>query len=551
MKIRLALIVLVLVILPTAILSLAAGRALRHWELVLEREREINAANAIETAVKRIKTRLEDDLEQVRSAMLDCLRRSSKFQDLNTTADRLQKSNANIKRVFLFTNPWGFLYPQDPTDVLGDKLRPGWDYIPPENQISGENERLLMTLRQEVASSGNESDIIWLKVDDNFYCFSSVESRKNLYAGYEINMDGFGKELSHVVSGISGGGIHLTMSGPMIPEKSKIVISDSLSGQSASGSRTASGFTERPLAERNLFFPFNLVKIAAFTGDPAEIIHAAKVRARLYGWGILLLAGVIVGATWLVLREAGLEIQRARARSDFVMGVSHDLRTPVSSMKMLAESLYLEHVHEAVKRKEFLGTIVRECDRLADMIERVLFFMRQENKAVVYSFTNVNAENFIGTLLQSFKERNNRGHGREFKLQVLKNNDANTDTPVLMIRIDKTAMSQVIFNLMDNAVKYSPDGTPVRITVERVFRKCNRSMIKISVCDEGEGIARNEISKIFRPFYRINPEARDNVGGVGLGLSLCRKITKKHGGRIEVQSEPGKGSIFSILLPEV
>ena len=156
-------------------ISIAASRALRHWELILEQEREVNAGNVIETAVRRIRTRLEDDLDQVSSAMSDCLRRSAKFQNLDETAERLRQSNDTIRKVFLFASPWGFLYPQDAERGRDDKLRPGWDYVPSDNQSSVEYEQLLAALRQKIGMSGPAAGTIWLKVDNGFYCFSSLE----------------------------------------------------------------------------------------------------------------------------------------------------------------------------------------------------------------------------------------------------------------------------------------------------------------------------------------------------------------------------------------
>jgi len=267
---------------------------------------------------------------------------------------------------------------------------------------------------------------------------------------------------------------------------------------------------------------------------------------------MLLAAAVCVGG-WIVLREAATEIRKARSRSEFVAGVSHDLRTPVASMKMLAETLYLGRVAETEKQRKFAGTIVQECDRLSHLIERVLFFVRFGQDALVYSRREVDPGELVRWSVKAFLSRFEGP-------SVGTGPDVSVDTaPGLPdVRADESAMSQVILNLLDNAQKYSPGERRPRIDVavntvggNHWIPGKRREWVCITVRDYGIGMDRETLTRIFRRFYRGSSAVEDNISGVGLGLALCRHVIRAHGGRIDVESVPGEGSTFRVLLPAV
>jgi two-component system, OmpR family, phosphate regulon sensor histidine kinase PhoR len=282
--------------------------------------------------------------------------------------------------------------------------------------------------------------------------------------------------------------------------------------------------------------PFAQAAVLAVPADPETLRASARWQARLYTWGVIVLgAGVAVGV-WLALQQAVGAIRQARLRSSFVATVSHDLRTPLSSMRMLAESLYLDRIQDEAKRKRFLAAILRECDRLGRLTDRALYFIRFGQDALQYHL----AEGDLGRLVRNTADAFLSGFREgEVRLRV----DAPEQLPAT--RFDAGAMEQVITNLLDNAVKYSPHDKVIDVAVGADPR---RREVVVSVRDQGTGIARADLRQIFRPYYRGRRQAAATTG-IGLGLALCRHIVRAHGGRIDVQSAVGAGSTFRVILP--
>jgi len=555
MKTRLVFVVLVLVVLPAAVLSLMAAHVFRNWEMILESRLQDAAASAAETAAGRFCGELEHDLGAVRAGMADCLAHGGRFEETDACAAKLIRDRMLIRRVFLFMNPWGLVYP----DVGG--LEDGGETIDDGAGEGGGYEPLIRTLRREIASVGSPEAAVRFTVADSSYLFTPVANRRGLYAGYEVDPEGFAKALTTLLERTSGGGILLSARGPGLAAgqagspSTDVRITDPLTGQTAGNGQPANARGERggALAALRLSAPFDFVEILAHIRDTGEIARTGAFGKRLYGWGVVLLAaGILVGAA-LVVRIANEEIRRARARSEFVAGISHDLRTPVSAMTMIAESLYLERIKDGPRQKEFLATLMREGQRLNQLIERVLFLVRFGQDALVYHMQRMDPGRLVKKAVETFTQRLGPDRAEEKEGAV-----ALQIAPGLPeAEIDEAAVSQVILNLLDNALKYgappSDSGPAVRVSVdavhrERRWKRC-KEWIRIAVADSGKGISRREIKRIFRRFYRTPGAAAANVSGVGLGLALCKHVMEAHGGWIEVESTAGVGSTFSVFLP--
>jgi signal transduction histidine kinase len=243
---------------------------------------------------------------------------------------------------------------------------------------------------------------------------------------------------------------------------------------------------------------------------------------------------VIAGATFIG-RAVRRDLEVSRMQSDFVSAVSHEFRSPLTSIRQLSEILSSGRVANEGRRQLYYETLVKETARLQRLIEGLLNFGRAEAGVRRYHFERVEAAPLVERVAAEF-ELQIAGSGRHIEL-------AGSPEPCV-IEADPEALAVALRNLVDNALKYSP-GCPV-VWVEWGRQKRH---VAIRVRDEGPGITASERRTIFRKFVRGSAAAAANVRGSGVGLAMVRHIVAAHGGAIQVASEPGFGSTFTILLP--
>ena len=237
----------------------------------------------------------------------------------------------------------------------------------------------------------------------------------------------------------------------------------------------------------------------------------------------------------LTLRAADREARLAQAKSNFVANVSHELKTPLSLLSLFSEILELGRVNNEEKKSEYYRIIRHESLRLNKVIDNILDFSKIEAGRKTYSFADGDMAEVIENVLSSYRYQIiNSG----FEIQ----SNIQPDLPPVLI--DRDAMEQAISNLIDNAIKYSGAVKQLSITTKTVG-----SDLSIEVADHGIGIPRAEQAKVFEKFYRVGNGLVHDVKGSGLGLSLVKHIIEAHNGTISVESEVGKGSRFTILLP--
>ncbi|MDP6526510.1 MAG: HAMP domain-containing sensor histidine kinase [Kiritimatiellia bacterium] len=571
MKARTLFLVLLLLLLPTLLLTFMAGRSLRYREMALQIRTKTSALDAIREVSRRVEVHLNSDMVDLRMSVSDALSGGGGVENIDGAVKHLRETRTLVGDIYVFMNPWGFVYPQEETVASPvDEAA--------ETQ-GGEHDELIQVLRREIASAEVWSDAIRVTVKDASYCFLRISENRGLYVGFEVDGKALMDLLRRTLRGFSGGGITLRASGPGIgeaPELSSegaVTVTDTLgedidalevSGSSLGGVGELAANSGKPIAVGRLQPPFDFVRIAAFITDPEYLQKSRDQRLRLQTWGIALLALAMVAGVWLVLKETSYEIKEARSRSDFVVGVSHDLRTPVSSMKVLTESLLHDRVPDKDRQKQFLETIVRECERLHQLIERVLFFVRFGQNALVFRPKPTDPGELLESTVASFRARFAGGSSRESSGREKLNPTVTLHLPEELptVEVDPVAITEVVLNLLDNAYKYSYRGvktkevpTPqIDVALERTRRKRwyvagDRPFLRIEVRDHGIGIDRENLRRVFHKFYRAPGANRTNVSGVGLGLALCRHVMKAHGGWIEADSEPGKGSAFSLLIP--
>ncbi|HXV76519.1 MAG TPA: HAMP domain-containing sensor histidine kinase [Candidatus Polarisedimenticolaceae bacterium] len=249
----------------------------------------------------------------------------------------------------------------------------------------------------------------------------------------------------------------------------------------------------------------------------------------------VLLAIVLLGGIAMALRTASRQIYLSQMKSDFVSNVSHELRTPLASIRVFGEFLRLGRVADPAKTREYGEFIETESRRLTQLINNILDFSKIESGAKTYRFERVDLAEVLSDTVRSL-EVSLRHKG--FRLGF--------DTPVdpVPVEIDPDAIAQAVANLVDNAVKYSNGAREVDVRLERDERE-----VVISIRDFGIGISGDEQDKIFERFHRVSTGLVHDVKGSGLGLSIVSHIVKAHSGEVRVESEPGRGSIFSIHLP--
>jgi signal transduction histidine kinase len=256
-----------------------------------------------------------------------------------------------------------------------------------------------------------------------------------------------------------------------------------------------------------------------------------------FNLGLSLLAGVLLtGALVLALRTASYEMKLSRMKSDFVSNVSHELRTPLASIRVFGELLHLGRVRAPEKVQEYGEYIETESRRLTQLIENILDFAKIEAGQKTYSYEIADVADVLDATLHTFEVRL-RHDGFALTCERAASED-------LMARVDRAALGQAFHNLLDNAVSYSGEARRIHVSIGR-----ENGSIVVSVRDFGIGIPRDEQEKIFDRFHRVGTGLVHDVRGSGLGLSIVHHVAAAHGGRVTVESEPGRGSTFTIHLP--
>jgi signal transduction histidine kinase len=263
----------------------------------------------------------------------------------------------------------------------------------------------------------------------------------------------------------------------------------------------------------------------------------AMARKNFYQ-GLLLtvfVLSLLVVGIGLTLRAAAREMKLAEAKATFVSNVSHELKTPLALIRLFAETLEMGRVKTAEKAEEYYRIINQESRRLTQLINNILDFARIEEGRREYRFANANVADVVEEVLQSYQYQITSA-GFELTTEI-----APKLPPVM---IDRDALAQAVLNLLNNAIKYSADVKRITVRVSAADSK-----VAIEVADCGIGIPRSEQEKIFEKFYRVSTGLIHNTKGSGLGLALVKHIIAAHRGQITVESAPGKGSRFTILLP--
>jgi signal transduction histidine kinase len=279
-------------------------------------------------------------------------------------------------------------------------------------------------------------------------------------------------------------------------------------------------------------------EIAAYLLNPAQMSQSARTLKLTLGLLIAVLVLAIGFGSWLIVTDLQRQLTLARQKTDFVSNVSHELKTPLTSIRMFSELLAEGRVSDPSKQQSYLHIITAEAARLTRLINNVLDFSRMERGEKKYNIQRLNLNDLLNELAETYRHHFEANH---FQFSF----DASDS--LIFLNGDRDALAQIIVNLLSNAEKYSAENKEIHL---RLLRKDEPfAHAEVQVLDRGTGVPKGCEERIFEQFYRAHDSLSSGIQGSGLGLTLARQIARAHGGDVIYQAHEGGGSCFILRLP--
>ena len=276
-------------------------------------------------------------------------------------------------------------------------------------------------------------------------------------------------------------------------------------------------------------------RLALYLDGPDPFAAAASRQVALYLWMGILVVVIIALSAISIGYYINRQMRLTRLKNNLIATVSHELKTPLASMRVLVDTLIEGRCRDEKQEREYLELMARENVRLSRLIDNFLTFSRMERAKIAFEFTDVRPAAIVNEAAEAVQERFEAGECK-FDLEI---------TPDLPpITVDRDALITVLLNLLDNAFKYTKDNKHI---ILRAFSSDNA--VHFEVEDNGIGLSSRAQRKIFNKFYQVDRTLARHAEGCGLGLSIAKFIIDAHGGKIEVKSQPDKGSTFSVKFP--
>jgi signal transduction histidine kinase len=272
--------------------------------------------------------------------------------------------------------------------------------------------------------------------------------------------------------------------------------------------------------------------------NPAKLTQSAATLKLTLGLVIALLLVAIGVGSWLITADISRQVASARQKTDFVSNVSHELKTPLTSIRMVSELLAEGRVSDSQRQKSYLNIITSEAARLTRLINNVLDFARMERGEKKYSMRDVDLKELARALCEQYRPHL-ENTGFQFACEM-------PSQPVVVTG-DGDALSQVIVNLLSNAEKYSDHHKEILLSLKTLESPLPHA--QLDVLDRGNGVPGGSEEKIFEQFYRAHDSLSSGIQGSGLGLTLARQIARAHGGDVVYTRRSDGGSCFSLRLP--
>jgi signal transduction histidine kinase len=272
-------------------------------------------------------------------------------------------------------------------------------------------------------------------------------------------------------------------------------------------------------------------KIGVFMQNPARLGESARTLRLTVTLLIVVLLMAIAFGSWLIVSDLKRQLALARQKTDFVSNVSHELKTPLTSIRMFSELLAENRVEEPARQRQFLRIITAETARLTRLINNVLDFSRMERGEKTYKMERLDLRTIVEEICATYRPHLEE-HGFSFECAV--------PSSSVFVKGDRDALAQVLVNLLSNAEKYSGEKKDIRVDLHPAgFR----------VCDRGLGVPKGCEQKIFEQFFRAHDSLASGIEGSGLGLTLAQQIVHAHGGTIGYEPRESGGSCFIVRLP--
>ena len=421
-----------------------------------------------------------------------------KFSELTENYESLKKMDSVYLDVLEFAD---FLY----RDVI-PKI---------EERLSAAQTREEFRSNRIIATHGEEVSLI------SYGKLLGFQSEGNFYGGFCWDLDYIREKFipMELEKTFEESGLHIQ------------IVQDEISMQS-SGIETSASTDSLTLSFRDFPLPWKFLVTQSAFGD---LESSARRENIIYGTLLVVIVVLMLLGAFLIVRDISREAETTRVKTEFVHNISHELKTPLTLIRLYSETLQRKENLPDKEKKEAYEIITKESERLSHLINNVLDFSRIEMGRKEFNFKTGNLAKVIGDTLESY-----RYHLEKKGFTVT----ADIASGLPDINFDEEAMSSVLVNLLSNAMKFSPRKKEV---VVRLFGDGENVVLKVQ--DKGIGIAPKDLSKIFERFYRCDHQVVSETRGSGLGLTLVRHIVEAHGGTINVESEPDKGSLFTIILP--
>lgn len=421
-----------------------------------------------------------------------------RFPEIRESYLALQKQQSSYLEVLLFT------------DFLKREVLPKMKEKLTLSRIGGEAQpgRLLAARREEFSLV-------------SYSALPNFQSEKTFYGGYCWDLSSLKKEIFPEVLGnlTKDTGLFLRI----IDERGRNILT---------GREELTSKDSLSLSYRQFPFPWKLlVSQPAFS----DLELTARRENFLYGALLAFIVALMLMGAFLMVRDISRESETTRLKTEFVHNISHELKTPLTLIRLYGETLQRKEDLKKDEKKEAYEIITKESERLSHLINNVLDFSRIEMGRKEFYFKKGNLAQIVRDTLESYRYHLEK-KGFSIKKEIA------SDLPET--NFDGEAVASVLVNLLGNAMKFSPKIKEVTV---KLFRDNENAVLQVA--DKGIGISPMDISRIFNRFYRAKNEIVSETGGSGLGLTLVKHIAEAHGGRVKVESEPGKGSIFSVIFP--